>query len=289
MSNLLVIIHGGSCPDGFGAAWAVYKRHPNAEFKFAFHGQTPPDVVGRDVVIADFCYPRDQLIKMKAEAKSLIVLDHHKTAQAECGDLEYCHFNMNKSGAVLAWEYFHPDTKIPWLLQYIQYRDLGFIFRNKEHPLPYVETVLAAIDSYPKTFYEWNLFAGMNPDPNGNDSNHYFMELEKEGAAILRYQAQLIDQLMKRAHDLEIGGLKVKAINSPILQSELGNLLARQNGIGVVWNQGIDTLKFSLRSTETGPDVEAIASSFPGGGGHRNASGFSVSPIALEEHLKDKK
>ena len=64
--------------------------------------------------------------KMIEDAESLLVIDHHKTAQKELCDIpkKYQIFNMNKSGAVLAWEYFFPDEEVPLLFLYIQDRDI---------------------------------------------------------------------------------------------------------------------------------------------------------------------
>lgn len=279
--NLLVIVHK-SCPDGFGAAFAAYKARPDVDFWFAHHGSLPPDVAGRDVVIADFCYPRAQLLEMKAKAKSLAVLDHHATAQRDCGDLDFCHFDMTKSGAVLSWQYFHPyDSTPPSLLEYIQYRDLGYLFTRKTHP-DGLDEILAAVDSYPRTFETWDVLSSrVAKCLSGSDTSIY-----TEGQAILRYKKQLTEQLMKNAHDMEICGHKVKAINASFYQSELGNLLANDNEFGVVWYQGIDSIKFSLRSFDHKLDVAKIAENFPGGGGHRNASGFSIPMVKLEELLK---
>ena len=285
-TKLLLISHGPGCPDGFGAAWACYKKHPDAEFWFAQHKSNPPDVTGRDVVIVDFCYPRAQLLEMKAKAKSLIVLDHHATAQRDCGDLDFCHFDMTKSGAGLSWEYFHPlGVEVPSLLQYIQYRDLGFLFTRQEHPFEHIDEILSAVDSYPKTFEDWDSLAKALDFQLGSEA---YDDIVIGGEAILRYKKQLLDMLLKNQQDLEIDGHKVKAINASFFQSELGNILAVDpaNLFGAVWYQGADSIKFSLRSLESKLDVSKIAEKFPGGGGHRNASGFSIPTAKLEELLK---
>ena len=50
--NILCIYHG-NCADGFGAAWAVRKRFPQAEFYAGTYQDAPPDVTGRDVVLVE--------------------------------------------------------------------------------------------------------------------------------------------------------------------------------------------------------------------------------------------
>ncbi len=59
MNDTLFIYHGG-CFDGFTSAW-IYSRFvdSDAEFLGVKYGDQPPDVRGRDVVIADFSFPRE--------------------------------------------------------------------------------------------------------------------------------------------------------------------------------------------------------------------------------------
>ena len=80
--NPLVIYHGG-CPDGFCAAWVAHRCYvengQTPELYAARYGDDPPDVVGREVLIVDFSYPRNVLESMAQQAKSIRLFDHHKT------------------------------------------------------------------------------------------------------------------------------------------------------------------------------------------------------------------
>ena len=131
MSSKPLVIYHYPCLDGFTAAWAVWKAHPDWEFYPAKHGDAPPDVTGRDVYIVDFSYKRPILLVMADWANSITILDHHKTAQEDLKDLAEetrtrieVLFNMDKSGARLAWEYFHPGADVPELVKYVEDRDL---------------------------------------------------------------------------------------------------------------------------------------------------------------------
>lgn len=276
MSNLLLISHGVGCPDGFAAAWAANRRHPGIEIWFANHNAPPPNVTDRDVIITDFCYPREILLQMKSDARSLLVLDHHITMQKQCGDLDFCHFDMNKSGAGLAWEFFHPGIPAPWIIKYVQYRDLGFYWSRpkEEHPL-YLEEILATVDSYERSFANWDIISSI-PETDLATS-----QLVVEGQAIQRFKNQMINVLLKQAHEIEIGGHRVKAVNAPLFQSEIGNILANdpENDFGATWYQSREGIKFSLRSIDGKEDVSQVAEGFPGGGGHKKAAGFSIESL----------
>src|SRR6187549_3257027 len=55
-----VVLYHAECADGFGAAWALWRRFPQARFLAVKHGVPPPDgLKGERVVIVDFSYARE--------------------------------------------------------------------------------------------------------------------------------------------------------------------------------------------------------------------------------------
>src|SRR3990167_6946481 len=80
MSDKLCIYHG-NCADGFGAAWAVRQALCNSvDFHAGVYQEPPPDVVGRDVILVDFSYKLPILEAMGKQARTITILDHHKSA-----------------------------------------------------------------------------------------------------------------------------------------------------------------------------------------------------------------
>lgn len=221
----------------------------------AHHGDPPPEVAGTDVIIADYAYPLPVLRPLAAAAKSLVVLDHHKTAEADLvGQREFATvFDLNKSGAVLAWEYAFPERPVPELLLHIQDGDLW------RWQLPQSREVSVALASYPFDFTVWSTLD--------------VATLRQEGTVILRYQKQQIERVIERASVEDFAGYRVPVLNTPVWQSELGNLLAQGHPFAVLWYETPTERVYSLRSTDNGVDVGALAKSL-GGGGHRNAAGF---------------
>lgn len=264
-------IYHKNCPDGLAAALAVWLQYPDAEYITAQYGDSPPDVMDQDVIIVDFSYPRDVLEELNRQAKSLVVIDHHKTAQEALAGLDYCIFDMDKSGAVLTWKYLYPNKEMPLLFSYVQDRDLW------TWKLPNSKEVSAALRSYKPFFTEWQQFL--------SDENIGW--LVTVGKAILRYQNQQIEMVLSREPSLvEIGGYSVPCINSTTLVSEIGNELAQGQPFAACYFDTNDGKRvFSLRSTDEGVDVSGIAKQY-GGGGHRNAAGFTVErPKILDENL----
>ena len=79
-----ICIYHKNCADGFGAAWAVWKKHGDAfEYHASAYGDDPPDFHGRDVYMVDFSFKRPVMERILLAAETVTVLDHHKTAQAD--------------------------------------------------------------------------------------------------------------------------------------------------------------------------------------------------------------
>jgi oligoribonuclease NrnB/cAMP/cGMP phosphodiesterase (DHH superfamily) len=126
---------------------------------------------GADVWIIDFSYPRQTLIALKDHHPNLIVLDHHFSAESDLQGLDFCTFDMAQSGAVLAWDHFHPGEPAPLFVLYLQDRDLW------RFELPGSREVSAAIGSYPLDFRIWAEWL-KNPD--------LMKGLREEGGTCLR-------------------------------------------------------------------------------------------------------
>jgi len=260
-----VVLYHAECADGFGAAWALWRRFPSADYRPVKHGNPPPDRLrGQRVVIVDFSYGRDQLQAMAEDTKALLVLDHHITAEKALAGLPYAYFDLKKSGAVLAWEWAH-DRPAPWLLNYIQDKDLWTWM------LPASREINAAIASYPFDFELWNRFTQK--------------KLEQEGRAILRYEAEIVSKLAAQAVLVEFQGETVPSVQSAVLTSQIGERLSSDHPFCLIWHDRDGRRYYSMRSREDGTDVGAIAASF-GGGGHMHAAGFSI-PFGVDGSLPD--
>lgn len=270
MSRPLCIYHA-NCADGFTAAW-IMNRALKGEVDFfpGVYQTPPPDVRGRqEVFFLDFSYKRPVMEKILDMVNEVIVIDHHKTAIEDlkgCGVVEQ--FDTEHSGAWLAWNFFVDCDAPPKLVQYVQDRDLW------KFELPYSREVNAWIFSFDYTFENWDrMHQQMEAD--------LYTSVVAEGGAIERKHHKDVAELVKVTRRMMyIGGHLTAVANVPYtLTSDAGHLMASGYDCGksfaaCYW----DTPKgrvFSLRSTETGPDVSEIAKQY-GGGGHKHAAGFTV-------------
>jgi oligoribonuclease NrnB/cAMP/cGMP phosphodiesterase (DHH superfamily) len=274
MTRDTVVLYHANCPDGFGSAWSFWKKYGNSiEYIPVNHGEPPPDVSGKDLFIVDFSYPRDILLKLKESVKSIIVIDHHLSAQKDLGDLDFCHFDMEHSGSYLAWVHLFGEESVAPLVRYVEDRDLW------KWELPNSECILSAVDSYPKDFKVWDRLNDMlSLDHTAPDVSWGFNKLKAEGEAILRYKDNLIESLLENSYRMNIAGFDVPIVNAPFFQSELASKLSEDESFAAAYYYNGEGYRISLRSSDDGEDVSTIATEL-GGGGHKQAAAFSVKSI----------
>lgn len=310
MKKLLCIYHGG-CDDGFGAAWVVRRAYGDQRVEFypGVYNAPPPDVAGRDVLFVDFSYKRPVLEEMRASAQSILILDHHKTAEedlAAFGTMDiskpgylqrwYEHvrevrghfgtcpvatvFDMERSGTGLAWDFFHAGAPRPDVVSYIEDRDLW------RKALAGGDEFTIALRSYPQTFEQWDTLFTDTPFRYGDYAASIDPEgvrrLIAEGGSIQRYYRLQVEVLKKNAYPgffasddltVPIG----RFVNAPYaFASEVaGEIIDDEVLFGACFFQrGDGRWQYSLRSRKNF-DVSALARRY-GGGGHAQAAGFDA-------------
>ena len=279
----ITVIYHGNCPDGFAAALAAqlfFKQQDNYRsfkdritFHKGIHGTTPPDCQGKEVYIVDFSYPREKMKILCHQAIKVTIIDHHISALNDLRNLDqefdnlHMNFDMNQSGAVLTWKYFH-QTAVPKLFQHIQDNDLWQFKLENTH------TIILAIMSYPMKLKLWGSWL--------NDDNILDV-LHKEGLILERQANRQIKRYKKAARIGKVAGYLVPVVNAPSsIGSELLHQLSEGYPFAVAYEDKSERRVWQLRSGgEKAIDVSKIALQF-GGGGHKNASGFSTDRLAIE-------
>lgn len=309
------VLYHADCLDGFGAAYAAWRLFGDAvHYRPMHHGEAweLAEIAGHKVYILDFSFSPDVLVSMAKIAASVTQIDHHASALnswsdklSAAGNGLRCHrhpelplsvaFDLEKSGARLAWEHFHPDAAMPLLLRHIEDQDMW------RFAMPGTRAFCRALRLLPFDFAAWHQLTVATP----NETAPRYAETMTQGAAIeqfyqreiehlarsaLRMPARLrgepVDALQAMRHGqptvtngdqawLAIPGIAINA--NALFASELGNALAEQSGsFGLIWQlSGDGEVKASLRSKGKALDVSVIAARY-GGGGHPNAAGFRM-------------
>jgi oligoribonuclease NrnB/cAMP/cGMP phosphodiesterase (DHH superfamily) len=270
-----VCIYHAGCPDGFGAAWAAWQAWgEDALYVARGHDDSlrAMDYAGDLVLFADIAPPADAWAELAEQVEELVVLDHHVSARERyLAEPELAQqiaqnghrvvFDLTRSGAVLTWLHLHPERAVPELLAYVEDQDLW------RFALPASREVNAAIASHPRSFDVWGRLAATPAEG-----------LAAEGRPILRANRMEVDRALSAAHPVRVGSLRLEAVNARTQRAEIGHELAERKSFGtpagVVYRVTGEQVHVSLYSVADF-DVSRIAAGL-GGGGHRNAAGFTV-------------
>lgn len=301
--KIIVIYHGNCADGFGAAWAVRQRFGDAAEYFPGVYQDAPPDVTNRNVILVDFSYKRGVLQQMAKTAHSIFVLDHHKSAEEdlhsghkdgepypivrydepqwvglmhwsrhmlnvdmvhnEGGNEIYAYFDMDRSGAGIAWDFFHPGVERPALINHIEDRDLW------RFALPGTREIQANVFSYPYDFEVWDEL--MDRDTKllwlGGESierKHF-----KDIAELLKVCQRTMDIGVETSYHVPVASLPYT------MTSDAGHAMAEGHPFAACYWDTAEGRCFSLRSQDTGLDVSLIAKEY-GGGGHARAAGFRV-------------
>jgi oligoribonuclease NrnB/cAMP/cGMP phosphodiesterase (DHH superfamily) len=283
-----LICYHNNCADGWSAAYIAKLKYPGAQLVALDHGLSEAQVTaiisacaGLDVLMVDFSFrSREQNDMLSQTAKSFRILDHHKTAEEVLDGAEYAVFDMNRSGAGLAWDYlFGKDAPMmwegeeigkpfayqtrPWWVNYVEDRDLW------KFALPESKAINAYIMTFEYETQAWDTMTKVDSVSAILNGRAVLLQIEK-------YVREVVKQSQRGFLNILDKHYTVAVVNVPYLStSEVGDALSRSVDISLGWFERKDgTIQFSLRSYGD-TDVSVVAQHF-GGGGHKNSSGFQL-------------
>lgn len=261
-----LVIYHANCADGFSAAWCFWRKYgARADYVPGVYQTPPPPVRGRDVCLVDFSYKRAVVEAMIHEARSVTLIDHHKSALEDLKDLPgLAQFtDIERSGATLAWDFLFPDEPRPPLLDHIEDRDLWRFM------LPGTREIQAAVFSFGYSFRKWDELMALDEDG--------LARLAIEGAAIERKHHKDVAELLAVCQRrMVIAGHDVPVASLPYtLVSDAAHAMAEGEPFAACYWDTAAGRTFGLRSNGDGLDVSGVAQLY-GGGGHKHAAGFSV-------------
>ena len=259
----LCIYHGNCADGFTSAWAVWKRFGDEFDYHAGVYGEVPPDVHNRDVVFVDFSYKREVVEAMRkgenlVGARSILILDHHKTAAEDLAyrggnfgidisqwtgpvtwerhmdnvtqdDMEnafgtvYCLFDMNRSGAGIAWDFFHPGKERPNLVNYAEDRDLW------RFSLPFAREVNAYIFAHEYDFRNWDYLNALTKDLMGVQ-----MAGDMGGAIEKKHHKDVAELVKVCKRRMVIGGHEIWAASIPYtLTSDAGHLMAKGEPFGV--------------------------------------------------------
>jgi oligoribonuclease NrnB/cAMP/cGMP phosphodiesterase (DHH superfamily) len=267
-------------------ALCAYYDFPKAYFHAATHNKEDDildNVKDKDVYFIDFCYKEDKTRAICELAKSVVFLDHHQTSlpyiekivdeNTKCKS--FC--SMDKSGAMLAYEYF---SKARYsinveVVEMVQDRDLWkWEYPETEAVTSFLYTLPQFDPTVTQTFLDWHCYAGYS-----------IAELKDLGQPIVKARQKNIEDGCKRAFKARMFDKEIYIANATDCFSEIAGELALKGEFGATFHinsQG--KYVYSLRVANGDLDISVLAETV-GGGGHKKAAGCT-SELPLHQMIK---
>lgn len=271
-------VYHKNCTDGTTAAAILLMKHPDCFVLPLDHNYKEEDfnnllsqVDGETrVYIVDFSLKPQDLKEILARAKEVINIDHHISARDMLSMFtkQYENFKLvfdnAASGASLTYRYMFGDD-VPDIVKYVEDKDIWKWEFGEE--TKYVNDYLFLFTNQPEKI----------KDIIQKEDIKNIME---KGKIISEYTNYLINTFVEKAKDLfiKIGDYKVRAYNTGLFQSEIGNILSTKFDQAVcLFSINGDYAKLSFRSLDHHNPSALDLAKLLNGGGHKNAAGASVS------------
>lgn len=264
----MVIVYHAHCADGIGAAWAAHCEFPYADvipagYQKELSEEFLQSITNAVVLIVDFSFDADNMRRICERAKYVELLDHHITALQKLVGFEAENFDMSsckteRSGCGIVWEWLYGNEPMPPLLAHVEDRDL-WLFK-----LPDTKQVMAGFFSYEIGLDVFDLYA------------YRTAPLKAAGEVALRIENQQVTSIIKHCkREWNVQGYKIAVVNcNGMFASEVGSRLAATYDFVITYfDDDTGGRKFSLRS-KGDVNVANLCKKF-GGGGHKNAAGFT--------------
>lgn len=268
MNPPTLVLYHGNCHDGFAGAYAAWKKFgKNATYIPVKHGKPfPPEIINAHVYLIDFCYPKEVMEEIMSKATSVVVLDHHAGIQDVIESVPEHVFDNNHSGGVIAWNYFHPHTPLPYLFTLIEKGDLHQRTTDEE------EAILSYVYTLPFDFEAWEELVQKLAS---NDTRH---AIKEKGTYYREHFVYLTKHIAETTERVMFEGYECALVSAPrIFATDLGDMLIREGAsFALIASARVDGIRISMRAgNNTELDVAAIAQKY-GGNGHRGAAAFLI-------------
>lgn len=272
--------------DGWCSANIVKKAHP----KVKLYGINYPDCEnldltkfsGKQVCMVDFCLQPFNLMVDLNSLCDLTWIDHHASAIGSCNNLglsdRFKGLRENgKAGCELTWTYFFPSKPIPLAVYYLGRYD---VWDHKPNVLEF-QYGLRSTGITVENNKQWEALLISSPSYR---TTAWIESIVERGRIILDYTKDQNKGLMSLAEPVMLDGHLGIAVNCPRINSMAFDSVYPESDYEFMCSYYQHKGKWHVSLYSTKIDVSVIAKSY-GGGGHKQASGFSCNqlPFKLNE------
>jgi oligoribonuclease NrnB/cAMP/cGMP phosphodiesterase (DHH superfamily) len=282
---MIAIIHHND-HDGFcsGAIVAKYEKNQDKEFYCSTYNTNIIEELKQKkynkIYIVDLSFDKDTMLKLKDITEKLIWIDHHQSAIENLKGLDFeGKRKIGKAGCRLTWEYLFEDKKIPYGVSLIDRFDV-FDQSKKDFWDNYIypfKIGMECHDMQPETNMGlWNKIF--------NNNQKFLKDTINNGKTINEYLLQMNKKLFKEnGFEITFEDKKAVVINSLIKGSQLFESVydKKIHDIMMVFAFAKNIYTVSIYTEKNDIDVSKIANKY-GGGGHKQAAGFTCKKLPFD-------
>lgn len=285
-----IIYHKG-CFDGYGAfvSLLLSKRTTKNPYVFPdYPGQKnlPPNIKNKNVIIMDVAYTPEVVKKISEVANIVYFIDHHVTIAKDIVNLKLKEpnkviYDVNKSGASLVWDMFHPNKDRPLIINLIEDNDLGRWKDERTHWLYSLFDVEYDTEANNDSFNKMKvLFDNDNLLPKLVEGRYYYKykkylidkNASRYSVAMFPSKKLVSEGYFKKKHQYKVAVTDSVCPSISLVGKAINNNTKLDFTALYYFRPFKDVTVVSLRSN--GTDIGSIAKTM-GGGGHKQAAAFS--------------
>jgi len=229
------------------------------------------------IYFLDYCPTNSAIDTLISNNMNFVVIDHHQDAYLRMKNLGHedkMFYDPNHSGCVLAWMFFKGassafEDRLPEVFEYIEKQDLWQMKQQDEFIAEWIQ--------YKITDYQTS------------EISHVLQVWDKSealttGSTLWFKKQNEIKFITRKPAIVDFDGKEVLAVNSNTNRSEIGHVLSDKSpsGLGLVYSiSPYNNVHVSVRGKGANDFCKAF-----GGGGHEEASGFSMELEKFMSYLK---
>lgn len=270
--------------DGHCSGAVVKHRYPECEMIGVNYGQPFPweDIASHEpVFMVDFCLQPFQDMNRLNNLCLLHWVDHHTTSIDKAIEYQFAAgggqlLSIGKAACELTWEYIYPQTKIPTAVYLLGRYDVWD--HADERVLPFQYGMRLYADTFPDNQALWRVLF--------DSEDRHFAQVMANGSLILQYERNQNAKFCSAyafetwIHDPAKGDIRAICANRVFSNSKLFDSVYHSGRHDIMVSFGRRGGKWvvSLYTTHKNVDCGAIALAY-GGGGHKQAAGFTCSEL----------
>jgi len=281
-------------PDGRCSAAVVVKKLGDkvklTEMDYAKEVPVDSITLGEKIYIVDFSFQPDVMKKVLKRTTNVVWIDHHNTARAyekaygtKLDGLRNFE-DQAEAGCELTWRFFYPDSPAPAAVRLVG--DYDKWAHRLADSTPFFEGLKLQPGASDPRSQLWKTLLMQEKSPSLADKVD---RIRDDGRIGIKYRdAYCRDMRKSYGYETELGGLKCYAMCVYGFGSKAFGELMKRYQACIAYTFDGKQFTVSMYSDSKDIDVSKVCKD-NGGGGHKNAAGFTCKTLPFKPTEKDEK